>query len=118
MMTVTADFRDLIGREYIPSQGVDKNRICWDFCIQAARRLDIMLPCLPQDLIHTDNPEVGSVVLFKYGTAWHCGLLWPDCLHFLHVFPKSPGAGDLYCHLDRLTLPPWRGMVEGFYGVS
>jgi len=117
-MTAIVDFKDWIGAPFTPSAGVNEDMSCWDFCVQAAKRLGFELPLLPQDMVPVGRPHLGSVVLFKYGTAWHCGLLWPDCLHFIHAFPKSPGDKDLYCHMDRLTLPPWRGMVEGYYGAS
>ena len=116
-MINSESIQNMIGKSYLVmdenASGLDT---CWIFCRDTARRANIRMPDIPSALMKIDRAEVGNVVLFKVGTGWHCGLVWPDGLHFVHACPEQKDGKLIHIiRKERLTLWPWNAALEGFY---
>lgn len=84
--------------------------VCWEFC----KEIDPNLPAQPYlGMLRIEKPSLNCVVLFKIGNEWHSGIVWPDCLHFVHARPEKDGTYTI--RQERLTSWPWKKLVEGYY---
>ena len=94
------------------------DRPCWAFARDCLRLFGHDLPTSPRDgLIRVAYPRIGAVVMFAAGFDWHCGVIWPDCLHFIHAMPPDPGRRPRYVEVrqEQLQGDPWRNIIEGYY---
>ena len=98
--------------------------ICWNFCQEIYRLYNKELSDIPHDnLKRIKNTEltIPCIVLFKNGSLWHSGVVWPDGLHFLHANFEPPfiyrknGRSHYVVRQERLTAWPWNNIFEGFY---
>jgi hypothetical protein len=105
--------RALINRPY----ETPHDRPCWAFARDCLALFGIDLPSSPRaGLIRVCQPEVGGVVMFAAGFDWHCGVIWPDGLHFIHAMPtclERPSYFEI--RQEQLQAEPWRLITEGYY---
>ena len=91
----------------------DDKTACWSLCHHISSLLGFSLPpsiwamrCVGA------SPILKSIVLFKFPhESWHTGIVWPDCVHFIHTVKRL----DLYYvkqeRLNQQVLP----FVKGYY---
>ncbi len=98
---------DIINKPY-DTKGKTEG-ICWEFC----KEVQSGLPEQPYlGMIKIPQAQLNCVVLFhSRRNRWHAGIVWPDCLHFIHV---RPDKGIWTVWKERLTQWPWN-KPEGFY---
>ena len=108
-----ATIRALINRPYDTAH----DRPCWAFARDCLRLFDIDLPASPRaGLIRVAYPEIGAVVMFAGGFDWHCGVIWPDGLHFIHAMPPREDLPKYFeIRQEQLQGEPWRQLIEGYY---
>ena len=102
------EITDLINKSYVTDS-------CWSFCRDAFKLFDIELPALPREglvRLPKDKIIIPAIVLFQCGDDWHCGVMWPDGLHFIHANDED---GKFIIRHERITRHPWSILVEGFY---
>jgi len=84
------------------------------------------LPERPFEGMKRTGPvSVPMVLLFRLNAEYHSGLLWPDCLHFIHAEPYvkpfvSNDDSDIeldgwMVRKESLSLWPWYKLIEGYY---
>ncbi len=97
--------------------------VCWKFCRQIFGLYGIDLSEFPHKKIKRIEEAqitIPSIILFR-GANWHCGIVWPDGLHFIHTnfeIPLEHEKNRLPCYVirkERLTCWPWNVLIEGFY---
>ena len=108
-----ATIRALINRPYETAH----DRPCWAFARDCLQLFGIDLPASPRaGLIRVAYPQIGGLVLLYAGFDWHCGVVWPDGLHFIHAMPPRE---DLPHHFEvrqeQLHADPWAAIIEGYY---
>ena len=105
--------RALINRPY----ETPHDRPCWAFARDCLALFGIDLPSSPREgLIRVAQPEVGGVVMFAAGFDWHCGVIWPDGLHFIHAMPTClDRPSQVEIRQEQLQAEPWRLITEGYY---
>jgi hypothetical protein len=103
----------LINRPYETTH----DRPCWAFARDCLRMFDIDLPSSPREgLIRVASPVIGGLVMFAAGFDWHCGVIWPDGLHFIHAMPPCDARpGHFEIRQEQLQGDPWRQIIEGYY---
>ena len=112
-----ATIRALINRPYDTAH----DRPCWAFARDCLRVFGIDLPASPRaGLVRVDagqiGPQIGAVVMFAGGFDWHCGVIWPDGLHFIHAMPPRVDLAKYFeIRLEQLCADPWAGIIEGYY---
>jgi len=89
---------------------------CWIFCQKVLGLMGRDVPARLGDMSRIDEPKVGAVVLFHQKQGYHAGVVWPDCLHFIHARtplsqPDLPPVG----REDRLSDPLYEHLIDGFY---
>ena len=105
--------RALINRPY----ETPHDRPCWAFARDCLALFGIDLPSSPREgLIRVAQPEVGGLVMFAAGFDWHCGVIWPDGLHFIHTMPPYESRSSyIEIRQEQLQAEPWRQITEGYY---
>ncbi len=89
---------------------------CWAFCQEVLGILDKPIPAWLSDMSRIDEAEIGSVVLFRQKTGYHAGVVWPDCLHFVHArVPLSQSDQPAIARRDSLSDPLYEHIIDGFY---
>lgn len=97
--------------------------VCWKFCRQIFDFYGIDLSEFPHKgikRIEGNQITIPSIVLFR-GANWHCGIVWPDGLHFIHTNFEVPLENEKNrqpCYIvrkERLTCWPWNTLIEGYY---
>lgn len=93
------------------------DRPCWAFARDCLYLLGSDLPASPRaGLIRVAWPRTGAVVMFAAGFDWHCGVIWPDALHFVHAMPPRLERPRYFeVRKEQLQAEPWRSIVEGYY---
>ena len=94
------------------------DRPCWAFARDCLALLGHDLPASPRaGLVRVAYPEIGAVVMFAAGFDWHCGVIWPDGLHFVHAMPPDPDNKPRHFEIrqEQLQGEPWRAIIEGYY---
>lgn len=98
------------------------------------------MPASIAEMKKIEKPRLHSIVLFKTPEDWHTGIVWPDCLHFIHVVsrgvltsklknnkiiekPKSEIEQQLkvdfpIARKDRLTDFEYEKFIDGYYILS
>lgn len=89
---------------------------CWAFCQEVLGALDKDIPARLANMSRIDEAEIGAVVLFRQKKGYHAGVVWPDCLHFVHARtplsqPDLPAVG----RKDRLSDPLYEPLIDGYY---
>jgi len=93
----------------------DDKTECWSLCHHISYLLGTSLPPSIWAMRRVGvSPILKSIVLFKFpGEPWHTGVIWPDCVHFVHTVKRL----DLYYvkkeRLNQQVLP----FVKGYYVV-
>lgn len=95
-----------------------KRSICWHFCCEVFAQFGTKLTCPHSQLTRIATTQVPCIVLFRAVLDWHSGVVWPDGLHFVHatpvnIFDLSPM--QYIVREDRLTVWPYKSLVEGYY---
>jgi hypothetical protein len=105
--------RALINRPY----ETPHERPCWAFARDVLALMAIDLPESPRTgLIRVARPVIGGVVMFAAGFDWHCGVIWPDGLHFIHAMPPCLARPTYFeIRQEQLQDAPWRQIIEGYY---
>jgi hypothetical protein len=93
------------------------DRPCWAFARDCLAVRGVDLPESPRaGLIRVANPVIGAVVMFAAGFDWHCGVIWPDCLHFIHTMPPYESRPHyVEIRQEQLQAEPWHTIIEGYY---
>jgi hypothetical protein len=115
----------MINRHYKPPAGA-KCRPCWSFCREIMALFSKQLPERPfEGMKRTDLNGVPMVLLLQLNAEWHSGILWPDCLHFIHAEPyfrplTSNKDSDIQMdgwmvRKESISLWPWYKLLEGYY---
>jgi hypothetical protein len=102
--------RQYLGKRYEPQEG---ETACWSFCREAGLTLGFSLPFSVWELSCAGAaPILNSVVLFRFpDNSWHAGIIWPDCVHFVHAAERPSGLYIRKERLNQLVLP----YVKGYY---
>lgn len=101
-----------------PYHGISKYP-CWSFTQIILRELGKPIPLGIDKMEQTDTPKIGDVVLLRSPedpSVWHCGVLWPTTLKFVHCMHRpgqenKPPVG----RLDRLSDQQFRTAIDGYY---
>jgi len=101
-------------------QGQGKKFICWYFCREVYKILGLKLQHLndQRELKRITQPVIPCIVLFRAAVDWHSGVVWPDGLHFIHTRSMNifdPNPTDYFACKDRLTIWPYKQLIEGYY---
>jgi hypothetical protein len=89
------------------------DRPCWAFARDVLGLMGSVVPESPRTgLRRVAYAEIGAVVMFAAGFDWHCGVIWPDGLHFIHAVPVN---GQNQIRKEQLQAEPWRNIIEGYY---
>lgn len=113
--------RSMLNKPYkVPLEGQGKRFVCWKFCREIYSILGMQLPHnhSQRELTRITEPTVPSIVLFHAVVSWHSGVTWPDGLHFIHACPRNifdPNPTEYIVHKDRLTIWPYKLIIEGYY---
>jgi len=100
---------DWLGKEY---KSNDDKTECWSLCHHIGSLLGLSLPSSVWEMRCVGvSPILKSIVLFKYGNDWHTGIVWPDCLHFIHTVKSSNTCYIRKSRLNHSVLP----YVKGYY---
>jgi len=94
------------------------DRPCWAFARDVLALMGHDLSESPRTgLIRVAYAQIGGLVLFAAGFDWHCGVIWPDGLHFIHAMPPDAERRPNYFEVRQAQLQaePWRQITEGFY---
>jgi hypothetical protein len=92
-------------------------RPCWAFARDCLALFGTDLPSSPREgLIRVARPVVGGLVMFAAGFDWHCGVIWPDAVHFIHAMPPRLDRPAYFeIRQEQLQGDPWRQIIEGYY---
>ena len=104
--------KHLIGKRYeIPAQ--EHKTLCWSFSCYASELLGFSLPLSVWAMRCAGaSPILFSVVLFHFpDNSWHTGIVWPDCVHYVHAIER---LGVNYIRQDRLNHEVLQ-FVKGYY---
>ena len=104
------DIKYLVGTKYKHS---DDFPICWSFCHYAGKLLGLSLAPSVWGMRNMGvSPILLSIVVFNTpDNNWHAGIVYPDCLHFIHVAYRR---GPSYIRLDSLN-HEFAPFVKGYY---
>jgi len=122
------DYTDLLGKPFrLGGRGPDYYD-CWGLCLEIGRRVGIEYPAdftpedtaeqdkairsgLDKDFIKLEKPEPYCIVTFKVTPPFvdHCGIVLPDCKHFLHIMRSHSVA------VQRLDHKILAKRIDGFY---
>lgn len=110
----------MLGKPYGQDlQGQSRRFVCWHFCRTIYSLFGLKLQLQYQKgLTRIPGPVVPCIVLFRAAADWHSGVVWPDGLHFIHASPRDifdPNPTEYVVRKDRLTLWPYKVIIEGFY---
>lgn len=102
-------------------QGQSRKYVCWRFCRDIYKLLD--LPPLKKiqhqsGLTRIPVPVLSCIVLFYIAGDWHAGVVYPDTLHFIHASPLdvyNRETTEYVACRERLTGWPYKLMIEGYY---
>lgn len=116
-MDCDEQIQSMIDKPYLKQD--ETIRSCQLFCRDIWKLLSKKLPddttlWTPKKV---NNPQVGDLVLFALGGDWHCGIVWPNGLEFVHACPDERNKRTLsyIVKKDRLTVWPWKKLIKGFY---
>ena len=88
---------------------------CWSFCQEVLGILGRPIPARLSDMTRIDEAKIGAVVLLRQET-FHAGVVWPDCLHFVHArAPLNEPDHPPVARTDRLSDPLYEHLIDGFY---
>jgi len=106
------DLADLVNTEFHTTA----SEPCWAFCQQVFHRLGQPMPSHISELQRIESPQIGAVVLLWQGHRWHAGVVWPDCLHFIHARPPlNAPNGKIIGGIDSLFNPLYKPFIDGYY---
>jgi len=103
--------KHLIGKQYTVQR---YDSPCYSFCRYASRILGFSLPPSVWAMRCAGvSPILCSVVLFHYSdNSWHTGIVWPDCVHFIHAVKRTHQGH--FVKVDRLNRQALH-FVKGYY---
>jgi len=109
---------DMINKPFEVEGGEFKQ--CWALCRHIFSLMGKVLPNNVRDMVRVKSPSVGDVVLFNAGNEWHTGVVWPDCIHFIHARPPldSNLKGPWIVEKKGITHPIYRKIIDGFFAIK
>ena len=106
------EIQDLLDRKYYTAS----KEPCWSFCQRVLGLLGKDVPARLGEMSRIDEAKIGAVVLFVQKEGYHAGIVWPDCLHFVHArVPLSQPELPPIARRDRLSDPLYEHLIDGFY---
>ena len=122
------EYLDLLGKPFQLGARGPKAFDCWGICLEVGKRAGILYPedftpdnteqqdtfinnRIDSDFDKIENPEPFAIVTFKINPPFvdHCGIILPDCIHFLHTMQGHS------CAVNRLDHKILVKRLDGFY---
>lgn len=122
-MKLNEQIESMLNKPYV-AEFLSEKEICWSFCRMIFKLYGIDLPEFPHQgikRIEQEGNTIPCVILFRFGSNWHSGVVWPDGLHFIHANLEKPLKNEPNQRLryiirkERLTRWPWDILTEGIY---
>lgn len=99
-------------------QGQSRRFVCWKFCRDIYELLGYPPLKGQSDLTRIAAPMLHCIVSFHVAGEWHVGIVYPDVLHFIHAAPldiRNRETTEYVAARERLTVWPYKLMIEGYY---
>jgi len=93
----------------------ESKKPCWDFCKDVYTSLGKELPQAIRDMVQVDEPLLHSIMLIHNNKQWHVGVVYPDCLHFVHLALSISDPTKYIIRQERLSGSEYRYIKKEFF---